>query len=333
MAGRLFFRVSKMLGANYRGYFARVKDIAKKSGRPSAFILADTLYCTLRYGAGLSDYTDFRFYQMGRRERAAYVTVSVNNKFVRAMNNPAYRRVFDSKSEFYRRFEAFLGREYIVLDEASEEAFAAFVKDKSHIFVKPDSMSSGIGVERIVPGDFESPAALKAELKRRNCAVAEDAIVQHEAIAALNSSCVNTLRLITITTGGLCEIVGAVLKVGNGAVVDNMGAGGLCAPVDFSTGRVTADACIRKEDRHAVHPATGVRFKGFEIPFWNEALEMVRRAAAVVPEVRFVGWDVAVTPGGPVLVEGNYYPGNGLWQIPDGRGKMDIVRRYLKSAK
>lgn len=330
---RLFFRLSKALKANYRGYFDRVRDIAKKSGRPAAIIFADTLYCAVRYGAGLSDYTDFHFYEMNARERTSYVTVSVNNKFVRTMNDPAYRHIFDSKSAFYTRFSDFLGREFIVLSQADEASFADFVRDKEYIFVKPDAMSSGIGVSRVRVADYDGPSALFAELLRRGCGVAEEAIVQHGAMASLNPSCVNTLRLITITVDGECELVGAVLKVGNGSDVDNMGAGGLCAPIDMASGVVSGSACVRKEQRHEVHPLTGVRFEGFEIPFFGEAKELVRRASAVVPQVRFVGWDVAITENGPVLVEGNYYPGNGLWQIPDGRGKMDIVKRYMKRVK
>lgn len=330
---RLFFRLSKAFKANYRGYFDRVRDIARVSGRPAALIFADTLYCAARYGAGLSDYTDFHFYAMDGSERASYVTVSVNNRFVRAMNDPAYRHVFDSKSAFYTRFSSFLGRKFIVLSQADEDSFADFVKDKEHIFVKPDGMSSGIGVSRVRVADYDGPSALLAELLRRGCGVAEEAIVQHKAMASLNPSCVNTLRLITVAVDGECELVGAVLKVGSGGEVDNMGAGGLCAPVDMESGIVSGGACVRKEQRYDVHPLTGARFEGFEIPFFREAKDLVRRASAVVPQVRFVGWDVAITDGGPVLVEGNYYPGNGLWQIPDGRGKMDVVRRYMERVK
>lgn len=332
MSKTFLFHITKILTANYKGYLLRIKEISKKSGRSVPLIVLDTLYCGLRYGAALSDYTDMEFYKKNHKQRASFVTVTVNNKFIRAMNDPSYRHLFDSKSNFYRHFESFLGRRYLLLNEASQKDFADFIKDKEYIFVKPDNMSSGIGVNRISKDSFHNPSDLMKILKEQGSAIAEEGIIQHRELNRLNDSCVNTVRIITITTDNSCDIVGAILKVGNGAVVDNMGAGGLSAPLDIETGCVNKDASVRKGERHTVHPSTGVVFKGFCIPFWQEVLEMARKASVVVPQVRFVGWDIAVTPEGPVLVEGNYYPGNGLWQIPDGIGKMHIVQKYLKKS-
>ena len=33
-----------------------------------------------------------------------------------------------------------------------------------------------------------------------------------------------------------------------------------------------------------------------------------------IPQVRYIGWDVAFSVNGPLLVEGNEYPGYGLVQ-------------------
>ena len=41
---------------------------------------------------------------------------------------------------------------------------------------------------------------------------------------------------------------------------------------------------------------------------------MALKAALEVPEVRYVGWDIAITKDGPVIMEGNEYPSYGLVQ-------------------
>ena len=46
----------------------------------------------------------------------------------------------------------------------------------------------------------------------------------------------------------------------------------------------------------------------------KEAVEMCFKASKVEPRIRYVGWDVAITPTGPVMVEGNSLPGYDMCQ-------------------
>ena len=68
--------------------------------------------------------------------------------------------------------------------------------------------------------------------------------------------------------------------------------------------------------RFETHPLTGIPFMGFQVPLWDEALDMVRKAArkAYGYNCHWIGWDVAITPDGPVLVEGNNLPGYDMCQ-------------------
>jgi hypothetical protein len=71
---------------------------------------------------------------------------------------------------------------------------------------------------------------------------------------------------------------------------------------------------------------TGYEFAGFEVPYFMEALDTVKTAAAILPH-RLVGWDIAITEEGPVLLEGNI--DFGFWgaQIADGGYKKNRVFR------
>ena len=61
----------------------------------------------------------------------------------------------------------------------------------------------------------------------------------------------------------------------------------------------------KKKHVYEKHPVTGCEIPGFQFPYWNEVLEMCKKASFEIPEVGYIGWDVAITPTGPVFVEGN----------------------------
>ncbi len=60
---------------------------------------------------------------------------------------------------------------------------------------------------------------------------------------------------------------------------------------------------------HETHPDSGFRIADFQLPMMDEVRAFVDRVARVVPQVQYVGWDIVVTPTGPVLVEGNWGAG------------------------
>ena len=67
---------------------------------------------------------------------------------------------------------------------------------------------------------------------------------------------------------------------------------------------------------YETHPMTGIQLEGFQVPMFFEACELAKKASKVVPQVRYVGWDIAITPDGPALVEGNNYCAHDFWQLP-----------------
>ena len=56
-----------------------------------------------------------------------------------------------------------------------------------------------------------------------------------------------------------------------------------------------------------------------------------------MPEICHVGWDVAITPDGPVLIEGNDYPGTDLCQLaphyPEKQGLWPYYKKILNLKK
>ena len=86
-------------------------------------------------------------------------------------------------------------------------------------------------------------------------------------------------------------------------------------------------------ETYEYHPMTGKRIPGTQIPYWEEAKAMCLEAMKAVPQVRFVAWDVAITPDGPVFIEGNSFPSHAIPQFaahfPDGIGILPRFEEFI----
>ncbi len=329
MAGQTKPRFRKL------GYLARIlggvrmKELNKslstakaRSGKGKARLFLDMLWCSARYGAGYHDYVMFGFYDMDGKHRDTYVTRIRNKRLITLLNDPAAGAAFSYKSEFDTRFRAYLGRDFLPVKGLTREALAAFVAGKPRFFAKPDVGECGTGIERLEPGSFSGIDALYDYIMAGNFGVLEDELHQHPDMARLYPHGVNCLRIVTVLAGSegawnpVC--IYAVIKTGaGGKFVDNLESGGLFCPVDPETGIITGVGHTASLHTLETQPDTGIPLVGYRIPMVKEAIALCLRAAQEESRTRFVGWDVAVTPDGPAIIEGNPYPGYDFWQQPE----------------
>lgn len=104
--------------------------------------------------------------------------------------------------------------------------------------------------------------------------------------------------------------------MGNGkSHTDNIVTGGIACYVGSETGVVVTDGLNVEGKFFSEHPFSKIRFKGFQIPRWDEAKKLVLDLAMEVPEARFVGWDVVLTENGFDILEGNIPPGEELTEL------------------
>jgi hypothetical protein len=196
------------------------------------------------------------------------------------------------------------------------------------VFLKPVDGKQGYRCHRV---DLASPDVdgLYAQTAAGRY-LFEETLVQHPALGAIFPHSVNTVRVVTCTgPGEPPAAIAAVLRLGVGRyAVDNASQGGIFVGVDLETGRLLPFArrfFKHGGDVHAAHPDTGFRFDGFEIPHFRSVLATAEKATAHVPHP-LIGWDVAVTEAGPVIVEGNVVPDLPFVEIALGRGLMGHPR-------
>jgi hypothetical protein len=186
--------------------------------------------------------------------------------------------------------------------------------------------SEGVGGD--VPAVVDTAgfvSALRHQAAAEGCMVfVQRALATHPAVTGLTNGAVGTARIITLRDpGGAASLCLAVYRMPAGrAVIDAISHGGLAAPVDVATGRLgraTTQALAPTGRTVERHPDTGMPIAGVTLPDWPAVVALVLRAHSALPGVApVVGWDVALTPDGPVVLEGNATPGAALAQVPAG---------------
>jgi Sugar-transfer associated ATP-grasp len=199
-------------------------------------------------------------------------------------------------------------------DPIDEEALKARAEGRP-VFVKPVLGHFGGHAFRLERLHDEEIGRLKAAGEKY---LVQHVVEQCPELAAFHPDSVNTIRLATWNNGSEVKLIAAALKIGHGgAQVDNVKAGGIVVPIDLSSGALSdfaKSAAQSGTEKVYRHPDTGVQFAGRTIPMWKDVVDAAIKAALVVPEVGTVGWDIAVTPAGPVIVEGNLNWGASLFQ-------------------
>lgn len=282
--------------------------IGKDAHKPRLWILADMLYCSVRYEIAFQDYQDWDFFDLNRAERRTFMSHPKSNHLALKLNHPDYRSKLADKSKFNHEFADYLGREWIDVREADVATIQAFVTRHGAVMAKvPDSLG-GIGIAKREASEIHDFAAFREELLSGRQFLLEELIPQHAEMSKLCSTSVNTLRVISYLDGEQVHILASVLKIGNGGAIDNFSHGGMYTMLDENG--VAQHAAFDGENRtFTVHPVTGTPIVGFTVPMFDEVLEFVDTIARVVPQVPYVGWDIAISPTGPVVIEGNYNTG------------------------
>ncbi|MFD2673960.1 sugar-transfer associated ATP-grasp domain-containing protein [Gulosibacter bifidus] len=296
-------RAARLSPANLAAFARQSKPITRK---PTPVIIADMLWCSVRHELGFRDYAMWEFASLNARERKTWMTHPKSHLINERYNDEHDRKLFSDKLAFYQRFDDLLGRAWIDARSATDAEFAAFIAEHPQVVVKPFDGHGGAGVAKRDFTDVTDAAALRAELLASNQSLVEACIEQHPELARLHPQSVNTIRIIGFNKGkGDFRLLAAVLRIGCGDAVDNFASGGMYTMLD-EHGTALYPGVNKNGEVFATHPLTNEQIAGFQVPHFEEIMTMLEDAASRIPSVPYVGWDVAVTEHGPLIIEGNH---------------------------
>lgn len=201
--------------------FKIAKAISKKTKKNSFIIVIDMIKCGFKYQAGYYDYQEFEFYNLNTDERKTYLTRGKNNEIIKKFNDRNSFHKFENKTEFNSIFNKYLKRNWMVLSNKNFSEFESFLKNNKSIIVKPINDEGGHGIEKFEYSDDLDIKELYYKLLSNNQLLIEECINQHEDMNVLYDKSVNTMRMFTFYKNGESYFLQAVLKIGNGSVVDN----------------------------------------------------------------------------------------------------------------
>lgn len=304
--------------------------VARECGVPMSRQLTLLGLLGVRYRISPDDYYRYRMYRMPVREAPSFLSLYTNIE----RREWIYRQLsigkepLSDKRLFYRRCSA----DGLPVPETVAEFEGGAVRwwsdgklPRCDLFVKEGAALCGAGAAR---WDFQGEDQWRAdggrlvdepdligelcEQSRSAMLLLQRRLENHPDLVPLGPAGLCTVRVVTIrkpedTTP---EILLAVFRMPTGAnVADNFARGGLAGPVDPATGTlgpaVYKDLSVAHRDV-SIHPDTGAAISGRHLPCWQDAVALALRAHHLFAEFPSVGWDIAITPVGPVVVEGNY---------------------------
>lgn len=319
------------LSGNYSRFYNNLKELSKKNGKSPILMFIDTAISTVLFGSGLQDYLNYKFYDKSFKERKSYVTIGNIAKAYKTLANIDYADFISNKVNFHKNYAKFTKRDFLS-STATFEEFEMFLKKHNQFIQKPLRGLGGGNVEKVLASSIKDKNEFFNKLKNEEFFL-EELIVQDPEWGKLSPNSINTLRIMTEAVNGKAKIIFAAARIGSGkTIADNFHQGGMGVLIDIELGKLTGNG-FDKELNESPDSITGVTFDGTVIPYWNEIKEMVLEAALVNSNIHIVGWDVAITTDGPLLIEGNRGPGFDLVQILLKKGTKYMLDDALMHVK
>ena len=184
------------------------------------------------------------------------------------------------------------------------------------LFVKPEQGRGAIGARKFIADQGAVDLALRlkriARASRLAPLIVQPLLKNHPALDDLAGEALVTIRVFTCVDAlGVPVVTHAMLRSIAKLEPDWPTSEEFAAPIDLATGRLgpmCSDSRFGPDDRTDHHPMTGAPVAGRTVPLWTAIHALALAAHQVFADRLLIGWDIALTQDGPVLIEGNSYP-------------------------
>jgi len=268
---------------------------------------------------------------ISKEERTEFITDKI---IFKTMGELVPRKKHDleieDKMHFYTMAKQYFKRKCVeVKSRGDYEDFDEMTLSVHEVMLKPNAASLGKGIEaKSIHSKDDAREVFENMIGLGGHWIVEERIRQSKEMAAWNESSCNTVRVMTFLNNKVFHVMTPFIRIGRkGSVVDNAGSGGIFANVDAATGVIYTDGVDESSRTYEKHPDSGITFKGWQIPKYKDLLNLCRKMhETVMPAHPYIGWDMALTDCGWVVVECNW--GQCVNQIADHKGRRKEFLKY-----
>lgn len=295
-----------------------------------------------RTGCTFKEYSMYKFYELSFKEQEKVFLIKDSMKLISKYDvNKEFSYILTDKGKTNEYFKEFLKRPWCINTEVSLDEFITVFEGIEKVIYKPIDGNRGKGIKAFDLLGANNIESVYNEIAQYPKGVVEAFVIQHSSMCKLSLNSVNTIRIVSISSnkknvtkdGKKMDIAYAALRIGGGdSVVDNFHSGGMAAAIDLNTGKIITDAIDLDGNVFSSHPLTRTTIKGFEIPYFVESVKMVQEAINKNKIEGYLGWDIAISETGPVLIEVNVRPGVVLLSMPyisEKKGMKHIMNEYM----
>ena len=197
----------------------------------------------------------------------------------------------------------------------------ALLRDQKILAFKPSAGTHGDGFYCLeyrdgrywVNGEASSDRQIETLVQnQKSFYIVTSYIEMHPQLKAIYPKSVNSIRMMLINRHGYDpKIMQTYMRIGSSQTgyTDNVGYGGIAAMIDTETGRIYNSETIKDHVFYPcpTHPDTGVAINGIVVPHWDMICEKVKEICKLMPELEYLGFDVAVTEDGFNVMEINIH--------------------------
>lgn len=312
-----------------------INEMRRQNRKVTGWTKIDILFEFIFHGYLAYEYVSYHFEKKSHKERKAFYSEMDRWRFSNISNNRKDIWKLKNKRLAYEIFKKWYNREQIIVTSNDDlEKYSDFISRHTKFFIKPFAGGGGINSGWFDTSKYSSPSESLQAILKNGSYVLEEGVYQCQAMADFNPDSINTLRIVTIKQSDKISKWFAFVRTGRkGCPVDNGGRGGIIIGVDINTGEMNTDGINEKGEIFPSHPDSGKPYKGFKLPFWEESLKVAMEMMDALPTINCIGWDIALTDKGPVIIEANGQTALCGPQITQQKGLRKEYEEILMSMK